>query len=149
MITPSIFWALVFALFVTKTEQPNEYRKQSQKRLRARLTRTSVSLLGVVFFSGCASPGSASSNRLDEQIAQADAAYRRLGAGRVTAYNDAVVAIARTIDGKTPAELRSELPVKVKIDEPKVQLPLARYHLTLRSPGPDGPARVGVPILLD
>ncbi|MFZ1219802.1 MAG: hypothetical protein WAO00_10940, partial [Chthoniobacterales bacterium] len=150
MITLSIFWALVFALFVTKTEQPNEYQKKSQKRLRARLTRTSVSLLGVVFLSGCASPRSTSPNRLDEQIAQADAAYRRLDADRVAAYNDAVVAIARTIDGKTPAELRRELePVKVKIDEPKVQLPLARYHLTLRSPAPDGPAKVGVPILLD
>jgi hypothetical protein len=36
MITLSIFWALVFALFVTKTEQPNEYEKKSRKSFRAR-----------------------------------------------------------------------------------------------------------------
>ena len=31
MITLSIFWALVFALFVTKTEQPNEDRQEIAK----------------------------------------------------------------------------------------------------------------------
>ena len=55
-----------------------------------------------------------------------------------------------TIDGKTPAELRSELePVQVKVDEPKMPLPLARYHLTARSRVPGESADVGVPMLLD
>ena len=80
MIMVSIFWALVFALFVTKTERPNEYQKQSRKRFRARLTKTSGSLLALVLLSSCASLKSTSSNRLDEQIAQADAAYRTLDA---------------------------------------------------------------------
>ena len=102
MITLSIFWALVFALFVTKTEQPNEYQKQSRKRFRARLTKTSGSLLALVFLNSCASLRSTSSNRLDEQIAQADAAYRTLDADHVTEYNNAVATIAREIDGKTP-----------------------------------------------
>lgn len=150
MITLSIFWALVFALFVTKTEQPNEYQKQSRKRFRARLTKTSGSLLALVFVSSCASVRSTSSNRLDEQIAQADAAYRTLDADHVTAYNNAVAAIAREIDGKTPAELRSELdPVQVKVDQTKIELPLARYHLASRSRAPNKSADVGVPMLLD
>ena len=126
MITESIFWALVFALFTTKTEQPSEYPKESRKWFRGRLTKTSGSLLALVFLSSCASPKSTSSNRLDQQIAQADAAYRTLDAGQVTDYNNAIAAIARTIDGKTPEELRSELhPVQVKVDEPKMPLPLA------------------------
>jgi pimeloyl-ACP methyl ester carboxylesterase len=150
MITVSIFWALVFALFATKGEQPNEYQKQWRKRFRARLTRTSGSLLALVFLSSCAAPRSTSSNRLDQQIAQADGAYRTLDASRVTNYNNAVATIAREIDGKTPAELRSELaPVQVKVDEPKTQLPLARYHLASRSRVPDESADVGIPMLLD
>ena len=150
MITLSIFWALVFALFVTKTEQPNEYQKKSRKWFRGRLTKTSGSLLALVFLTSCASVRSTSSNRLDQQIAQADAAYRTLDAGRVTDYNNALATIAREIDGKTPAELRGELdPVQVKVDEPKMQLPLARYHLAPRSRVPDQSADVGVPMLLD
>jgi hypothetical protein len=150
MITLSIFWALVFALFVTKTEQPNEHQKQSRKRFRMRLTKTSGSLLALVFLTSCASLRSTSSNRLDQQIAQADAAYRTVDAGHVTDYNNAVAAIAREIDGKTPAELRGELdPVEVKIDEPKTQLPLARYHLASRSRAPDELADAGVPMLLE
>jgi triacylglycerol esterase/lipase EstA (alpha/beta hydrolase family) len=150
MITWSIFWALVFALFVTKTEQPNEYQKQSRKRFRARLTKTSASLLALLFLSSCASVSSTSSKRVDQQIAQADAAYRTLDAGHVTAYNNAVAAIAREIDGKTPAELRAELdPIQVKVDQPKMLLPLARYHLASRLPVPDESADVGVPMLLD
>jgi hypothetical protein len=35
MITMSIFWALVFALFATKVQQPNEYQKKSRKWFRA------------------------------------------------------------------------------------------------------------------
>ena len=147
MITMSIFWALVFALFVTKTEQPNEYQKQSRKRFRSRLTKTSGSLLALVCLSSCASPRATSSNRLDEQIAQADAAYRTLDADHVTAYNNAVASIAREIDGKTPAELLDS--VQVKVDEPKTQLPLARYHLASRSRVPDESAEVGIPMLLD
>ena len=150
MITLSIFWALVFALFVTKTEQPNEYQKQSRKRFRARLTKTSASLIALVLFSSCASLRSTSSNRLDQQIAQADVAYRTLDVGHVTDYNNAVAAIAREIDGKTPAELSSELdPVQVKVDEPKIQLPLARYHIASQSRVPNESADVGVPMLLD
>jgi hypothetical protein len=150
MITLSIFWALVFALFVTKTEQPHEYQKQSRKRFRARLTKTTGSLFALAFLSSCASLRSTSSNRLDRQIAQADAAYRTLKAGHVTDYNNAVATIAREIDGKTPAELRSELDsVQVKVDEPKIQLPLARYHLASRSRVPNESADVGVPMLLD
>lgn len=150
MITLSIFWALVLALFATKTEEPNEYEKKSQKRFRARLTKTSGSLLALLFLSSCASLRSTSSNRLDEQIAQADAAYRTLGAGHVTDYNNAVAALARQIDGKTPAELHSALdPVHVKVDQPKIQLPLARYHLASRSRLPNESAGVGIPMLLN
>lgn len=36
MITMSIFWALVFALFASKVQQPNEYQKKSRKWFRAR-----------------------------------------------------------------------------------------------------------------
>jgi hypothetical protein len=150
MITLSIFWALVFALFVTKTEEPNGYQKQSRKRFRARLTKMNGSLLLLVLLNSCASPRSTSSNRLGEQIAEADAAYRTLDAGHVTDYNKAVATIARAIDGKTPAELRSELDlVQVKLDEPALPLPLARYHLASRSRVPGESADVGVPMLLD
>ena len=150
MITLSIFWALVFALFVTKGEQPRGYQKKSRKRFRARLTKASGSLLALVFLSSCASLRSTSSNRLDEQIAQTDAAYRTLGAGHVTGYNNAVAAIVREIDGKTPAELRSELnPVQVKVDRPKIELPLASYHLASRSRLANESAGVGIPMLLN
>lgn len=150
MITLSIFWALVFALFVTKTEQPNENQKQPRKRFRAGLTKMSASLVALLFLSSCASLSPTSSKRLDQQIAQADTAYRTLNADHITDYNKAVAIIAREIDGKTPAELRSELdPVQVKVDEPKIQLPLARYRLVSRSRMPEESADVGVPILLD
>jgi hypothetical protein len=109
MITLSIFWALVFALFFTRNGQPNEYQKQSRKWFRTRLTKTSGSLLALVFLSSCASQQAPSSNRLDQQIAQVDGACRTLDSGQVTAYNNAVANIARKIDGKTPPELRSEL----------------------------------------
>jgi triacylglycerol esterase/lipase EstA (alpha/beta hydrolase family) len=115
-----------------------------------RLTRTSASFLALVFLSSCASLKSTSSNRLDEQIAQADAAYRTLDADHVTDYNNAVAAIAREIDGKTPDELRTELaPFQVKVDEPKIQLPLVRYHLASRSRVPNESADLGIPMLLD
>jgi hypothetical protein len=104
----------------------------------------------MALLSGCASVNSTSSKKLDQQIAQADAAYRALGAEHVTDYNSAVATIAREIDGKTPGELRSELnPFQVKVDEPEIQLPLARYHLVSRPRMPEGSASVGIPVLLD
>ena len=107
-------------------------------------------MLALVFLSSCASLRSTSSNRLDQQIAQADGAYRTLGAGHVTDYNNAVAAIAREIDGKTPAELRSELdPVQVKVDEPAVELPLVRYHAVRTSPQPKQSLAIGAPVLLE
>ena len=72
-----------------------------------RLGNTSAAFLVLVFVGGCASLRSTSSNRLDQQIAQADAAYRTLNADHVSAYNNAVASIARQIDGETPDELRS------------------------------------------
>ena len=42
MITMSIFWALVFALFATKVQQPNKYQKKSKSgfvRVGAGMTR--------------------------------------------------------------------------------------------------------------
>lgn len=127
----------------------DEYDRRFARLLSLFLT-SSASLLALVFFSSCASPKSTSLNRLDEQIAQADAAYRTLDAKHVTNYNNAVAAIAREIDGKTPADLRSELgPVQVKVDEPKLQLPLARYRLVSRSRGPNESSDVGIPMLLD
>ena len=87
-----------------------------------RLAKSNASLLALVVLGGCASLRSTSSNRLDQQITQADAACRTLGADHVTAYNKGVAGIARAIDGKTPAEVRTELePFQVKIDEPKIQ----------------------------
>jgi triacylglycerol esterase/lipase EstA (alpha/beta hydrolase family) len=150
MITISIFWALVFALFVSKAEQPNEYQKQSRKRFRARLTKTSASLLALVFLSSCASLSSTSSNRLHEPIAQADAAYQTLDAGNVTAYNNAVATIARKIDGKTPVELGNDLdPVQVKLDDPAVELPLIRYHAVRTPPQLKQSPAIGAPVLLE
>jgi triacylglycerol esterase/lipase EstA (alpha/beta hydrolase family) len=119
-------------------------------RLLSLFLTSSGSLLALVFLSSCASLTSTSSNRLDQQISQADAAYRTLDADHVTEYNNAVATIARQIDGKTPAELRSELDsIQVKVDESKMQLPLARYHLAPRSRMLNQSAAVGVPVLLD
>ena len=115
-----------------------------------RLTKVSAGLLALAFLTSCASLSSTSSNRLNEQIAQVDAAYRTLNADHVTEYNNAVATIARQIDAKTPAELRNELDlVQVKLDKPKTRLPLARYHLAPRSRMPNESADVGVPMLLD
>ena len=92
-----------------------------------RLANTSAAFLVLVFVAGCASLRSTSSNRLDQQIAQADAAYRTLDADHVTQYNKAVASIAQQIDGETPNELRTQLDsVHVKLDQPKIELPLAR-----------------------
>ena len=115
-----------------------------------RLAKTNASLLAVVILSGCASLRSTSTNRLDGQIEQADAAYRSLHADRVTAYNEAVVSVCRQIDGESTDELRRQLDsVHVKLDQPKIDLPLARYHLASQSRLTNASAEVGVPILLD
>ena len=66
-----------------------------------RLAKTNVILLALVVCAGCASLRSTSSNRLDQQIARADAAYLTLDTNHVTAYNNAVASIARLIDGGT------------------------------------------------
>ena len=115
-----------------------------------RLAKTNASLLALVVLGGCASLRSTSSNRLDQQIAQADAAYLSLDADHVTAYNNAVASIARQIDGETPNELRAQLDsISVKLDQPKIELPLARYHLASRSRLTNESAEVGIPMLLD
>jgi len=130
----------------------DEYDRRFARSLSLflRLTKTGASLLALVFLNSCASPRSASSNPLGQQIAQVDAAYRTLAADHVAEYNTAVTAIARDIDGKTPVELRNELDsVQVKVDQSKIGLPLARYHLAPRSRIPNESADVGIPMLLD
>ena len=82
-----------------------------QRRMK-RLAKTSAAFLALVFFGGCVSLTSTSSNRLDQQIAQADAAYKTLDADHVPGYNNAVESIARQIDGAKPDELRSQLDVR-------------------------------------
>jgi pimeloyl-ACP methyl ester carboxylesterase len=115
-----------------------------------RLADTSAAFLILVSVVGCASLRSTSSNRLDQQIAQADAAYRMLNANHVTLYNKAVASIAQPIDGETPNELCTQLDsVHVNLDQPKIELPLARYHLLARARLTNESAAVGIPMLLD
>ena len=115
-----------------------------------RLAKTSATLLALVFLAGCASLRTTSSNRLDQQIAHADAAFRTLDLNHVTAYNNAVASIARQIDGETPGQLRTQLEsLNVKLDKPKIELPLARYHLASRSRLTNESKEVGIPMLLD
>ena len=115
-----------------------------------RLAKTNTSLLALVFVAGCASPRSTSSNRIEQQIAQADAACGRLDADHRTAYNNAVASIARQIDGETPDEVRSQLDsIHVRLDQPKRELPLTRYHLASRTRLANESAGVGIPMLLD
>ncbi len=115
------------------------------------LAKTSAAFLALVFFAGCASLTSTSSNRLDQQIAQADAAYQTLDADHVSAYNDAVESIARRMDGAKPDELRSEFDsVGVRLDQQNnIRLPLSAYHLAPRPRIPNESPGVGVPMLLD
>lgn len=123
---------------------------RARQTVVARFAKTSASLLALVFLTGCASLTSTSSNQLVQQIAQADAAYRSLGADRVSGYNNAVASIARQIDGKTPNELRSELAAAgVRLDQPHISLSLARYHLVPRLGIPNESGEVGVPVLLE
>ncbi|HEY6070032.1 MAG TPA: hypothetical protein VIU85_01570 [Chthoniobacterales bacterium] len=115
-----------------------------------RPAKTSATLLLLVLVAGCESLPSASSNRIDQQIARADAAYRTLDANHVAPYNNAIAAIAREIDGKTPDQVRSQLDsVHVKLDQPKIELPLARCYISSRSRPATQSAEVGVPMLLD
>ena len=97
-------FARLLSLCLTSSPLTRTRGCHAMTRRFTRLTRTSGSLLGLVFLAGCASLRSTSSNRLDQQIAQADAAYRTLDAGHVTDYNNAVASIARQIDGETPDE---------------------------------------------
>ena len=104
-----------------------------------------IALFGVV---GCTSLRSAPSNRLDQKIARADAAYRRLDSNHLTDYNTAVASIGREIDGDTPSELCTQLAsIHVKLDQPKIDLPLARYHVVSRTRMAN--QSVGIPMLLD
>ena len=112
--------------------------------------KPTTSLLAFVFLAGCASVGSTSSHRLDQQLAQADVAYRRLHTDHGATYNKAVVSIARQIDGETPDELRSQLePLGVRLDQPKIKLRLARYHVVPASGTPNDSNAVGAPMLLE
>ncbi len=105
-------------------------------------------MLALVFFAGCASLRSTSSNRLDQHIAEADAAYRQLDGGHLSMYNDAVASIAKDIDCDTPNELRTQLDsLHVKLDPSKIDLPLARYHVVSRSRRTG--ESIGAPMLLD
>jgi hypothetical protein len=114
------------------------------------LANTCAAFLTLLFFGGCSSLRSPSSDRLDQQIARADAAYRSLDANHVLAYNKAVESITRRIDGATPNQLLSELEsVGVKLDQPKITLPLARYDVVTRPVLANEPRSVGVPMLLD
>jgi triacylglycerol esterase/lipase EstA (alpha/beta hydrolase family) len=113
--------------------------------------KTSASLLvALLFFAGCASVTPASSNQLDRQVAQADIAYRQLNANHRAPYNNAVASIAREMDGKTPDELRAQLKaLGVTLDQPKIKLPLVRYHIAPGPRTPNEPNAVGVPMLLE
>jgi pimeloyl-ACP methyl ester carboxylesterase len=116
-----------------------------------RLTRGSAIIYALFLCGGCASLTSTSSNRLDQQIAQADAAYRNLDAQHVSSYNKAIQSIARQIDLETPDQLRTELEaIGVKLDQQTTApLPLARYQVVRQSPMPNESVRVGAPMLLD
>jgi triacylglycerol esterase/lipase EstA (alpha/beta hydrolase family) len=112
--------------------------------------KTTASLLALVCFAGCASLRSTSSNRIDQQVAQANIAYRQLHTDHAAAYNNAVASIARHIDGETPDELRSQLePLGVTLDQPQIKLRLARYHVAPASRRPNESSALGAPMLLE
>lgn len=121
-------------------------------RRMKQLSKTSAAFLALVFFGGCASLRPTSSHRLDQQqIAQADAAYKVLDADYVSTYNKAVESIAQDIDGARPDQVRSQLAsVGVKLDQQNnIRLPLAAYHVAPQSRIPNESQDVGVPMLLD
>lgn len=103
-----------------------------------RLLKTSAVLVALVFLDGCASPRQ-SSHQLNQQIAQADAALANLDAHQVSTYNKAVESIARS-------DLDS---IGIKLDRPKMPLPLARYYVAPETRAPNETTGAGVPMLLD
>ena len=113
-----------------------------------RLARKNACLIALICIAGCTSLRSASSSRLDQRIARADEAYRTLDSNHLTEYNTAIASIGREIDGDTPSELHTQLAsIHVKLDEPKIDLPLARYHVVSRTRMAN--QSVGIPMLLD
>jgi hypothetical protein len=128
----------------------NTALREMTKSRRARSTGA-VLALALVLLSGCATTQVTRQHHdLRQEIAQADAAYRSLNASHVAAYNNAVASIARQIDGETPGELRTELDsIGVTLDQPHINLPLARYHLAPESGTPNDSRQVGAPMLLD
>src|SRR5689334_10587446 len=121
-----------------------------RRRRLTKFAKTSMSLLTLTFVVGCASLKTTSSSRLNRQIAQADTVYRHLDIDHMSAYNDAVTSITRRIDGETPNELRHQLQsIGVRLDEPQIKLPLARYHFATESRIPNESNALGVPMLLD
>lgn len=110
--------------------------------------KISASFLALVLFAGCASLRSTSSNRLEQRIAHADAAYRSLNPSDAVQYNNALGAVARRMVEEPLDELRAELSaIGVKLDAPQIKLPLARFQVAPFSP--DASHAVGVPMLLD
>ena len=115
-----------------------------------RLVGRNARLLALVFLAGCASLRPTSSDRLDQQVMRAEIAYRHLDASHVAPYNDALTAIARHINGETPDEVRAQLgPLGVTLDEPKITLRLARYHMAPASSAANDPTTVGAAMLLE
>ena len=116
----------------------------------ALVSRFAIAIAAVILSSGCASTRVASPDRLRRDIATADSAYRELARNDTRAYNDALKSIMREVDLTTPAELRSDLSAAgVRIDEPAVKLPLARYHAVRTSPQPVRPLAIGAPVVLE
>lgn len=115
-----------------------------------RANPTAIALAALIAFTGCASPRVASRGDLKRDIAAAESSYRELAVKHTRAYNTALASIAREIDLKTPAELRSELDeAGVKIDEPAFELPLVRYHAVRTTPNPNAASALGAPIVLE
>lgn len=123
---------------------------QIERFLARRFARATVSVLATLFAAGCAPLPSNSSNQLASPITQADAACRQLDATHVAAYNKALAQVARRIDGEMPDELGAQLSsIGVKLDQPKIVLPLTRYYVAPGSPTANRSGAVGVPMLLD
>lgn len=125
-------------------------RSSTMSSIVARLAKNNASLLALVLIAGCAPLKPTSFHHLDRQIAETHAAYRRLNSSDVANYNSAVAALVRGIDGETPSELRSQLdPLHVKLDQPDIKLPLARYHVVPHSRRNDQTTALGAPMLLE
>lgn len=115
-----------------------------------RLARANVVLLALISLLGCASVETNSPQRLNQEVTQADIAYRKLNAGNRMSYNNALVSIIRGIDNETPAEVHNELrSAGVGLDLPEVKLPLARFHAIGEATAPNESSAIGVPLLLE